>query len=72
MLRYHKRKIKLKHNEWFSLFTSNCLKHNYIRIHQVQGILTLTLHGNSNIYIDSQFAKRQKGNVSTYQVINKT
>lgn len=39
---------------------------------QVKGILTLTLHSNSNIYIDSQFAKRQKGNISTYQVIKKT
>lgn len=28
-------------------------------IQQVEGVLTLTLHGNSNIYIDSQFAERQ-------------
>lgn len=38
---------------------------------QVKGILTLTLHGNSNIYVDSQFAKRQKGNFNTQQVMKK-
>jgi hypothetical protein len=32
-----------------------------MEIHQADDVLTLTLHGNSNIYIDSQFTKRQKG-----------
>ena len=51
--------------KWLSS-SSNYLTVIYICVHQVKDVLTLTLHGNSNIYIDSQFAKKWKGNIIIY------